>query len=59
MGLAVCTDERERSCVCILGVLSLPLSTILIFYFEIIPTVGYYVFFILGIQYNITGLYSI
>ena len=40
--------ESERSCICVLMVSILPLSTILIFDFEIVPTVWYYSCFFLS-----------
>ena len=41
------TQECERSCICILGVSILPLPTIFIFDFGIVPTMWYSLFFIL------------
>jgi len=38
----------ERSCICVLVVSILPLSMILIFEFRIVPTVWYFVVFILS-----------
>jgi hypothetical protein len=35
-------QESEQSCICVLGVLILPLSTILIFDFGIVLTAGYF-----------------
>ena len=39
--------ECERSCIGVLQISILPLSTILIFNFEIVPTVWYFLFLIL------------
>ena len=41
------SQESERSCFCVLEILILPLSTILIFDFGIVPTVWYFLLFIL------------
>ena len=41
------SQESEGSCICVLGVSILPLSTILIFNFRIVPTVWYFFYFIL------------
>jgi len=38
------SQESERSCICVLGVSILPLSTILVLYFETVPTVWYFIF---------------
>ena len=38
------SKDTEGSCICVLGVSILPLSTILIFYFGIVPTVWYVIF---------------
>ena len=35
------SKESERSCICVLGVLILPLSSFFIFYFVIVQTVWY------------------
>jgi hypothetical protein len=37
---------NERACICVLGVLIVLLSTTLILYFETVPTLFYYLFFI-------------
>jgi len=37
--------ESERSCICVSGVSISPISTILIFCFEIVPTVWYFIVF--------------
>jgi len=37
-------QESKRSCICVLGVSILSFSTILIFDFEIVPTVLYFCF---------------
>ena len=41
------SQESERSCFCVLEILILPLSTIFIFDFGIVPTVWYFLLFIL------------
>ena len=41
----VTSQESERSCICVLGISILPLSTILIFDFGIVPTVWYFWYF--------------
>jgi hypothetical protein len=44
--------ENERSCIGVLGVLIVPLSTTLILYFETVPTLFYYLFFIFSTALN-------
>ena len=39
--MCILTQESERSCVCVLGVSILPLSTALLFDFGIMPTMWY------------------
>jgi len=48
--------ESERSCICVLGVSILPLSTILIFGFGIVPTLRYFWFFTLLPELLISGI---
>ena len=44
--------ENERSCICMLGVLIVPLSTTLILYLETVPTVFFIYFFIFSTALN-------
>jgi hypothetical protein len=44
--VSVPSQENEQLCICVSGVSILPLSTILIFYFGIVPTVWYFLFFL-------------
>jgi len=44
------SQESERSCICVLGVSILPLSTILLLDFRTVPTVLYFLLFILSRQ---------
>ena len=49
------SEESERSCICVLGVSIITLSTILIIDFEFIPTVWYFLCFSFYLnQYQIT-----
>jgi hypothetical protein len=45
--MPVPSQKSERSCICVLGLSILPLSTFLIFDFGSVPTVWYFLFFIL------------
>ena len=45
--VSVPSHESDQSCICVLGVLMLFLSTILIFDFGIVAIVRYYLYFIL------------
>ena len=51
----------QRSCICVLGVLILPLSSILIFDFGIIPTVRFFFFILLvnRFKYCVQLLYQV
>ena len=53
--VSVPRQEWERSCICILRVLILSLSTILIFDFRIVPTVWLFLFFILWTKRSTTS----
>jgi hypothetical protein len=50
--MPVPSPKSERSCICVLGLSILPLSTFLIFDFGSVPTVWYFLFF-----YFITVVY--
>jgi hypothetical protein len=45
--LGVTSQESERPCICVLGVSILTLSMIFLFYFGIVPTLWYFLFFLL------------
>ena len=53
--VSVPRQEWERSCICILRVLILSLSTILILDFRIVPTVWHFCFFILWTKRSTTS----
>ena len=46
----VSSQESEKSCICVLGVSTLPMSTILMFDVGIVPTLWYFLFFILIVK---------
>ena len=46
------SKDNERSCVCVLGISILPLSSILILEFRTVPPVWYFLFFILLYMYK-------
>jgi hypothetical protein len=45
--MPVSSQDSERSCICVLVVPMMPLSTIILIDFGIVPTVWYFMFFIL------------
>ena len=48
--MSVPSRESKRSCICVLVILILPPFTIFLFYFGIVPTALYFLFFILLIR---------
>jgi hypothetical protein len=55
-------QKSERSCICVLGLSILPLSTFLIFDFGSVPTVWYFLFFFIFITvvyYKLRNLTSL
>ena len=48
--MSVPSQESERSCICVLGATILSFSTILVFDFGIVPTVWYFLFFMLFVH---------
>ena len=48
--MSVPSQESKRSCICVLVILILPPFTIFLFYFGIVPTALYFLFFILLIR---------
>ena len=48
--MSVPSQESERSCICVLGATILSFSTILVFDFGIVPTVWYFLFFVLFVH---------
>ena len=54
--MPVSSPKSERSCICVLELSILPLSTFLIFDFGSVPTVWYFLFFFILLQLYIISL---
>jgi hypothetical protein len=54
--MPVPSQKSERSCICVLGLSILPLSTFLIFDFGSVPTVWYFFVFFILLQLYIISL---